>query len=159
MTESATHRPLDSGAALQKFVSLLAAGEDVRTSFAAVLGRPGLRIAYWVSGERWVSGDGERAAVDVSQPGVTVVMYRGERAVALFDEPLRPEAPELAAPLMAAAGLALENERLQLELHAWLDEQRALRRIATVVARQHDAQEVLAWSRARWHGTSRPTRR
>ena len=145
MTESATHRPLDSGAALQAFVSLLAAGvEDVRTSLATVLGRPGLRIAYWVAGDRWVSGDGERRIVDVSQPGVTVVSYRGERVAALFDEPLRAEAPALAAPLMAAAGLALENERLQLELHARLDEQQALRRIATVVARQHDAQEVLA---------------
>lgn len=67
MTESVTHRPLDSGAALQKSVSLLGAGGgDVRASLATVLSRPGLIIAYWVSGERWVSGDGERAAVDVS---------------------------------------------------------------------------------------------
>jgi hypothetical protein len=62
VTESATDRPLDTGATLESFLSLLAAGiGDVRTSLATVLGHPELRIAYWVSGERWVSGDGERA--------------------------------------------------------------------------------------------------
>jgi signal transduction histidine kinase len=145
VTESATHRPLDSGAALLRFVSLLAArGADVRASLATVLGRPKLRIAYWLSAEQWVSGNGERQVVDVSQPGVTVVAYRGRRVAALFDEPLDAEPPEMAVPLMAAAGLALEAERLQLELHGRLDEQEALRRIATAVARQYGADEVLA---------------
>jgi signal transduction histidine kinase len=46
--------------------------------------------------------------------------------------------------MMAAIALALENERLQLALHARLEEQQALRRVATVVARQHDPEEVLA---------------
>ena len=40
--------------------------------------------------------------------------------------------------------LALENERLQLALRARLEEQEALRRVATVVARQHAPEEVFA---------------
>src|SRR5215217_7657607 len=39
--------------------------------------------------------------------------------------------------------LAVENERLQRELHARLDEECALRRVATLVAREHAPEKVL----------------
>jgi len=39
--------------------------------------------------------------------------------------------------------LAVENERLQRELRARLDEERALRRVATLVAREHAPEKVL----------------
>ena len=42
------------------------------------------------------------------------------------------------------AALRLENERLQAELRARLDEQESLRRVATMVARQHSPEDVLA---------------
>ena len=43
----------------------------------------------------------------------------------------------------ASAALAVENERLQRELRARLEEERALRRVATLVAQQHEPETVL----------------
>ena len=45
-------------------------------------------------------------------------------------------------PVAPAAGLALENERLQQVLRARLDEQEALRRVALLVARQRAPEEL-----------------
>jgi len=52
-----------------------------------------------------------------------------ERAVHALDE--------------AGAALAVENERLQRELRARLEEERALRRVATLVAQEHEPEVVL----------------
>jgi hypothetical protein len=77
--------------------------------------------------ERWVDRSGDRVDVDLGQPGVTVISHRGEaHRRAQDDRPL----PEFDASLAAAVAVALENERLQLALHARLEEQQALRRIA-----------------------------
>jgi len=43
----------------------------------------------------------------------------------------------------ASGALAVENERLQRELRARLEEERALRRVVTLVARQHEPEMVL----------------
>jgi signal transduction histidine kinase len=43
----------------------------------------------------------------------------------------------------ASAALAVENERLQRELRARLEDERALRRVATLVAQQHEPEMVL----------------
>ena len=43
----------------------------------------------------------------------------------------------------ASAALAVENERLHRELRARLEEERALRRVATLVAQQHEPEMVL----------------
>jgi signal transduction histidine kinase len=43
----------------------------------------------------------------------------------------------------ASAALAVENERLQRELRSRLEEERALRRVATLVAQQHEPEMVL----------------
>jgi signal transduction histidine kinase len=142
VTRPALHRPLDDGVTLATWLALLESGEeDVQASLATLLGCDDLMIAYWLpDDERWVDRMGERMVVDASDPRVTVISRRGGPVAALSAEaPLR----ELDAPLAAAVTLALENERLQLALHARLDEQDALRRIATVVARQHGPDEVL----------------
>ena len=47
-------------------------------------------------------------------------------------------------PVTPAAGLAHENERLQLMLQARLDEQEALRRVALLVAQQHAPEDLFA---------------
>jgi signal transduction histidine kinase len=143
MCEPAEHLPVRDGTALGAFLSLLASGDgDARAALASVLGRPGLAVAYWLpDGERWVDRSGDRVAVDLEDPGVTVILHREERVAVLQDG--RPM-PELGPSLATAVTLALEKERLQLELHARLEEQRALRRIATVVARQHAPEDVLA---------------
>jgi len=108
------------------------------------LGRPELVVPYWLpEAERWVDRAGERHVLDVSQRNVTVVSFRGERVAALIGDRARAEPLALDGPLLAPVGLALENERLRVALHARLAEQQALRRIATAVARQHSADEVL----------------
>jgi GAF domain-containing protein len=44
----------------------------------------------------------------------------------------------------SAGALAVENERLQRALRARLSEEAALRRVATLVAQQHEPEEVFA---------------
>ena len=142
MTEPAVHPPRGSGA-LAAFLSQLASSEaDVQAALATVLGRPRVRVAYWIADdERWVDRSGARVTLDAADPGVTVVLHRGEPVAALQDDgPL----PEIGAPLAPAVAVALDNERLQLALRARLEEQQALRRIATVVARQHGPDDVLS---------------
>jgi signal transduction histidine kinase len=143
---SAVPRSHDGSSLLGTFVSLLASDAgDVGAILARVLDRPDLRVAYWLpGGERWVDAEGERLAIDPAQPGVTEVMHRGGRIAALLHDAERASGPELSGNFRAAVELALENRRLQLVLRARLEEEQALRRVATVVARQHDPDEVFA---------------
>ena len=143
MKEPAAQSAVTSGVTLAGYLSLLAAGEgDVQASISSLLGRVDLTIAYWLpDAESWVDREGGRVVLDQGDPAVTVISRRGQRVAALRGEtPL----PRLDTQLEAVVGLTLENARLQLALHARLDEQQALRRIATVVARQHGPEEVLA---------------
>ena len=104
-------------------VSLLAAGDrDARASLAEVLARPELGVAYWLpDDDRWVGPDGRLVDVDPSAPGVTVVTHRSRRVAALLLDP----PCEVDGDLLAVAGLALANERLELALRARLEEQGA----------------------------------
>ncbi|HET9010472.1 MAG TPA: GAF domain-containing protein, partial [Gemmatimonadaceae bacterium] len=104
-----------------------------------------LELAYWLpDAERWVDQAGNPRAVDITHPGVILVDHRGSRIAALSIDPPPAVQPDLDGPLMAAAGLALEAERLKLALQSRLDEQQALRRVATAVARQHEREEILS---------------
>jgi signal transduction histidine kinase len=145
VTISAVDRHPDESAALGRFVSTLAAGtHDVRAGLAAALGRPDLEIAYWLPDEeRWVDRGGAVVAIDETQPGVEMVFWRGERVAALrFDVPADEPLGHQGA-LASVAALALENERLHVALRARLEEEQALRRVATSVARQHAPEDVL----------------
>ena len=124
---------------LATFLAGLAAdGGTVRASLAAVLRAPRLDVAYWIpENEAWVDADGELLRIDAEAPGVTVIERRGARIAAVLGGRLPAE-----GPLRDAVALSLEKERLELELRARLAEQRALRRVATVVARQHAPEEV-----------------
>jgi signal transduction histidine kinase len=122
---------------------MLASGDgDVRTGVATALGDPGLDIAYWLpEAEGWIAADGSRRRIDVEADGVTVVERRGQKIAALIHDPERgPHG--LSTTMRDAIALSLENERLQLALRGRLEEQQALRRVATAVARQHAAEEV-----------------
>ena len=66
---------------------------------------------------------------------VTEVERDGRRIAALVHDPALGDEPELVASAGAAAGLALENERLQAELRARLEELRASR--ARIVEAAH----------------------
>jgi signal transduction histidine kinase len=129
--------------ALGTFLSVLASGTaDVRTGVATILGDPGLEIAYWLpEAEGWIAADGARRRIDADADGVTVVERRGQRIAALVHDPARGPRG-LSTAMRDAIALSLENERLQVALRGRLEEQQALRRVATAVARQHEAEEV-----------------
>jgi hypothetical protein len=95
--------------------------------------------------------------IDVAaEPGVTQLSHRGEPVAALLHD--RGLAVALDGPLATAARLALENERLQLVLRTRLAEQASLRRVATVVGRQHAPRRCSRWSRGRSPACSTRTR-
>jgi signal transduction histidine kinase len=101
----------------------------LRDALARALRDPSLELAYWIpEQQRYVAEDGRSA--ELPEPGsgrtATVVERRGEPVAALLrDEAL--DEPELVEAVRAAAGIALENERLQAELRARLEELRGSR--------------------------------
>jgi signal transduction histidine kinase len=101
----------------------------LRNALARALGDPSLELAYWIpeSGS-YVGIDGRPATVEASEGRTVTVLERGGRRVAaLVHDPALGEQRELLDAVAAAAGLALENERLQAELRAQLEELRASR--------------------------------
>jgi signal transduction histidine kinase len=101
---------------------------DLTAALAEALGDPSLAVAYWLPDRgRYVDAGG--GALDVPSDGraATVVEREGRRIAALVHDPALAEQPELVESVCAAAGLTLENERLQAELRARLEELRASR--------------------------------
>lgn len=107
-----------------------AAPGDLRDALARALRDPSLALAYWLpDGNRYVDVDGrlfELPAASESR-AVSVAERDGRRIAALVHDPALLEEPELVQSVCAAAALALENERLQAELRARLEELRASR--------------------------------
>jgi signal transduction histidine kinase len=101
----------------------------LRAALARALRDPSLDVAYWLAdGERYVDADGRTVVLpDGPARAVTQVQRDGRRIAALVYDPALAEEPELVASAGAAAALALENERLQAELRARLEELRASR--------------------------------
>ncbi|MGH2873262.1 MAG: sensor histidine kinase [Solirubrobacteraceae bacterium] len=102
----------------------------LREALARALGDPTLKLAFWLpTGQHYVDASG----LPVTLPGMeelaaaTVVKRAGEPIAALIHDPVLEHNPELVRSVCAAAGLALENERLQAELRARLLELRASR--------------------------------
>jgi signal transduction histidine kinase len=104
---------------------------NLRDALARALHDPGLELAYWLPEQaRYVGGDGQPVQLpgdDESGLATTVVERGGRRVAALVHDASLRDDPELVEAVCAAAGLALENERLQAELRAHLDELRASR--------------------------------
>ena len=101
----------------------------LRRALSRALGDPSLDVAYSLPDGAFVDLDGR--AVDLPPEGsqrVATVVERSGRSVAaiIHDASLRDH-PELVDGVVAAAGLALENERLQAELRARLEDLRASR--------------------------------
>jgi signal transduction histidine kinase len=101
----------------------------LRDALARALRDPSLTVAYWLAdGERYVDADGRTVTLpDGPEQTVTEVQREGRRIAALVHDPALADDPELVASAGAAAGLALENERLQAELRARLEELQASR--------------------------------
>jgi signal transduction histidine kinase len=115
------------GAVAQLVLDLGQAPEPgrVRDALAQALGDPQLRLAYWVP-ERNGFVDAEGRSVELSADA-TVVERGGRRIAAMEHDPALAEQTELLESVGAAAALALENERLNAELRARLEDLRASR--------------------------------
>lgn len=104
---------------------------DLRSRLAVALGDPGLALAYWIpSAGRFV--DAEGAGVELPASGdhrraASLVERDGAPVAALIHDPALLDHPELVRTVGAAAALALENERLDAELRARVEELRASR--------------------------------
>ena len=101
----------------------------LRAALARALHDPSLTVAYWLpDGERHVDADGRTVTLpDGPERAVTEVQREGRRIAALVHDPALADEPELVASAGAAAALALENERLQADLRARLEELHASR--------------------------------
>jgi signal transduction histidine kinase len=99
-------------------------------ALARALHDPSLEVAYWLPDqERFVDLDGRPFELPSagSSRVVTIVEREGARVAALVHDASLCEDAELVDAVGAAGALALENERLQAELRARLDELRASR--------------------------------
>ena len=102
----------------------------LRDALARALGDPSLAVAYWLPVEqRFVDLDGRPFDLPVAGESLatTIVERDGLRIAALIHDPALGEDPELVRAVSAAAALALDNERLQAELRAHVDELKASR--------------------------------
>jgi signal transduction histidine kinase len=104
---------------------------DLQASLARTLGDPSLRLLYALEdGERWVNASGEqeslpRPAADHRSPTATLAERDGRPLAALLHDPALDQGLVRAAA--AAAGITIENARLQAEVRAQLEEVRASR--------------------------------
>jgi signal transduction histidine kinase len=103
---------------------------DLRGALATALGDPSLELAYWFPAEgRYVTGDGRPVAAPDPNSGrrSTVVERDGTPIAMLLHDPALEHNTTLVQSVCAAAGLALDNERLKAELRARLVELSASR--------------------------------
>jgi signal transduction histidine kinase len=99
----------------------------LRAALARAVGDPGLEIAYWLpDSQRHVDASGRPVAAPAAGPGRAVTtLLRDGRRIAVVSH--TAALPDLESELGAAVRLALENERLQAEVLAQLDQLRASR--------------------------------
>jgi signal transduction histidine kinase len=103
----------------------------LQEALARALHDPALALAYWLPEQRrFVDREGRPVELppdESSALATTIVERDGRRVAALVHDASLRDDPELVEAVCAAAGLALENERLQAELRAHLEELRASR--------------------------------
>ena len=102
--------------------------QGLRDALADALGDPSLSLAYWMPAqERYVDAAGRPVEIPAKE-GICTHVERDGRPVAVIchDESLEDER-ELVQAVGAAASIALENERLNAELRARVEELRASR--------------------------------
>jgi signal transduction histidine kinase len=99
-------------------------------ALANALGDPTLEVGYWSSS---ASGYVDAAGIPLAMPvasderGVTFLERDGAPLAAIVHDPALLDDPGLVAAVTSALRLAVENERLQEEVEAQLDEVRASR--------------------------------
>ena len=105
-------------------------GRGLRDALAEALSDRSVELAYWVPETAgYVNADGAR--VELPAPGDerrwAEVTHDGRRVGAIVHDGRLDDADELVATVASAAGLRMENERLDAELRARLEELRASR--------------------------------
>jgi signal transduction histidine kinase len=100
---------------------------SLQAALAQAVGDPELQIAYWLpNSEHYVDAEGRPVAEPTAAPGRAVTtLVRDGRQIAVVAH--TAALPDLERELGAAVRLALENERLQAEALAQLDQLRASR--------------------------------
>jgi signal transduction histidine kinase len=100
---------------------------SLQAALARAVGDPELQIAYWLpDSQRHVDANGRPVAEPVALPGrALTALVRDGRRIAVVSHPAT--LPDLEREIGAAVRLALENERLQAEVLAQLDDLRASR--------------------------------
>ena len=104
-------------------------GEDLRDALATGLGDPSVELAYWLP-DRGVYVDSDGQVVDLPDDAaraVTRIDHEGRCIAAIVHDPSLNEQPGLVTAAGAAAALSLENERLDAELRARVEELSASR--------------------------------
>ena len=100
---------------------------SLQSALAVALRDPGLRVAYWLPGtQRYVDASGRAVPEPSAMPGRAVTrLMRNERTIAAVSH--SGAVPRMESQIGPAIRLGLENERLQAELLAQLEELRASR--------------------------------
>jgi signal transduction histidine kinase len=108
---------------------------SLRDALAEALGDPEVELAYWVPNrDGYVDSAGRPMQLDPAPKGkiATVIEHEGRRVGAIVHDAELAEERDLVRAVGATAALTLENERLDAELRAHVDELRASRaRIVT----------------------------
>ena len=103
---------------------------ELRDALARALRDPSLTLVYWLPEfGSWANADGREVELPRTddERATTLIDRDGEHVAALMhDRSLRDE-PELLDAVTAAAGIALENAKLHIELRARLEELRGSR--------------------------------
>jgi signal transduction histidine kinase len=102
----------------------------LRDALAAAMGDPALEVAYWLPGaQRFVDGRGKPMDAPVAGHGraATPILRDGRPVAIVVHDAALLEGPVLEREIGSAARLAVDNERLQAEVLAQLDDLRASR--------------------------------
>jgi signal transduction histidine kinase len=126
-------RVLQAGA-VTELLHRMGEGSDrsgLREMLSAALGDRSLQVVYWLEDKRrWVDAAGKPATLpDEDDPAraVTRVEREGRAVGAIVHDRSLCDDPELVGSVAAATGLSIENERLQAQLRARVEELRASR--------------------------------
>src|SRR5947207_927395 len=116
----------------------------LRDALARTLRDPSLELAYWLPQfETYTDVEGQPVDVDALARGraKTPIDRAGEHVAALLHDRSLQDEPELLTAVTAAAGIAVENGRLQAELRARLEELRGSR-ARVIAAGQRERQRL-----------------
>ena len=102
---------------------------DLRDALAHTLCDPSLTLAYWLPNfQTYVDVNGRPVRVpDDDTRTATLIDRNGEHVAALVHDPVLDDEDQLLEAVGAAAGMSLENARLQAELRARVEELRGSR--------------------------------